>query len=714
MIVNTEESHEASYIGNIEENRVGIDKENINFLATLLTSNLYSKPLESFLRETVSNAYDSHVEAGTEEPILLLIEDDDYDKYNYRISIRDYGTGISPERFEKIYRNIGSSTKRDSNDFIGMFGIGRFSCLACTNVANITSYYEGKKYSYVMYNNGNGINIDRLSVTEGDFKNGLEVSIKKRILSDRELVDAIKTLCLFDKLYIEYSGRNYIIISKVKEFNERKVTEYKNFRTCNISSGSCYFSLGKVLYTDNERLISLEFQTRGLIIDLPIGSVDIIPNREALQFNDRTKRVINERFALVKKELQEIVNSTMSKDFTLKDFYLKIVDTNYCKVDSDLSISYSDALLDYTQMKIDNNVIPDKFARFLNEVHYMSIPKTDIYMSRNLGPYEARRLSLRKFITEEIKLFEKADKTFKNITKSYIAETTNSKAVILNFCGSTALKYSITIFCKNANYDYSSCINFLISSLNIESIGNDDVPDSYIDCFRKDKKEKKVLADSIKEMPYRLYTYNTYVNKQGLSLYLKEKGIVVYTYNTREDDMLRHLSEITYNIPCVQALITVKKEEASLLEGNRKFVKLEDFMKRSILKKLATAYIIYTNMTEQGLNLKYYYYANNSGFIPLVQEFREKYKDCLTVISNTTSWFRGLVKDFESKGLVNTQDIEYFKLTDDELKAYKFWNSANNHCREYTQRFVYKKMGKHPRIGLDLKQLPNLNKENNE
>jgi sensor histidine kinase regulating citrate/malate metabolism len=78
--------------------------------------------LESFLRETVSNAYDSHVEAGTEEPILLLIEDDKESNYNYRISIRDYGTGISPERFEKIYRNIGSSTKRESNDFIGMFG----------------------------------------------------------------------------------------------------------------------------------------------------------------------------------------------------------------------------------------------------------------------------------------------------------------------------------------------------------------------------------------------------------------------------------------------------------------------------------------------------------------------------------------------------------------------------------------------------------------
>ena len=564
-----------------------------------------------------------------------------------------------------------------------------------------------------MYKNGNGINIDRLSVTEGDFKNGLEVSIKKKIYLESELTQAIKTLCLFDKLYVEYSGKNHSIINSVKEFNERKVTEYKNFKTCNLYGSSYrYFSLGKVLYTDDERLIPSKFQTTGLIIDLPIGSVDIIPNREALQFNDRTKKVINEKLDLVKNELQEIVNSTTLKDFTLKDFYLKIVDALYYKVNTDLNISYSDISLDYTQIKINNKIIPDNFARFLGEVRYMSIPKTNIYMNRNLSPYEVRKLFLKKFIAGEIKLFEKADKTFKNITKSYIAGLKSDKAVILNFCGVTALKYAICDNCKNMSYDYSCCVDFLIDNLNIKSIGNEDVPDSYIDYFKKDKKEKRISADNIKEMSYRLYRYNTYVNYQDLSCYLKEKGIVVYTYNTREDDMLRNLSAITCNIPCIQSLITVKKEEASFLEGNRKFVKLEDFMKRNILKKLATAYIIYTNMTEQGLNLKYYY--NDESFIPLVQEFRNKYKDCLDVITNATSWFQGLVKDFQSKGFVNTQDIEYFKLTEDELKAYKFWNVAKKHCKEYTQRFVYKKMGRHPRIGLNLKRLPNLNKENNE
>lgn len=121
MIIN-EKQNEAQVVGDIQVNRVGIDSSNIDFIATLLTSNLYSQPLASFLRETISNAYDSHIEAGTKEPIILLIDSHNPSSGKIRISIRDFGVGISPERFEHIYKNIGSSTKRESNDFIGMFG----------------------------------------------------------------------------------------------------------------------------------------------------------------------------------------------------------------------------------------------------------------------------------------------------------------------------------------------------------------------------------------------------------------------------------------------------------------------------------------------------------------------------------------------------------------------------------------------------------------
>ena len=107
-------------VGDIKEFKTSIDPKNLEFITTLLSSNLYSDPEQSFIREIVSNAWDSHVEAGTTNtPVIVRFQ-----RYNgmYDITIRDYGTGLSPQRFQEVYCNIGSSTKRDSNDYIGGFG----------------------------------------------------------------------------------------------------------------------------------------------------------------------------------------------------------------------------------------------------------------------------------------------------------------------------------------------------------------------------------------------------------------------------------------------------------------------------------------------------------------------------------------------------------------------------------------------------------------
>lgn len=119
MILNSNVTKETEVYGNVKEEKISIDSKNIDFISQILTSNLYSNPVASFLRETISNADDAHKEAGTTEPIILDIGKDSGKLY---IRIQDFGTGISPERFNEIYRYIGSSTKRDTNKYIGGFG----------------------------------------------------------------------------------------------------------------------------------------------------------------------------------------------------------------------------------------------------------------------------------------------------------------------------------------------------------------------------------------------------------------------------------------------------------------------------------------------------------------------------------------------------------------------------------------------------------------
>ncbi len=121
MIINTKQS-DIQVIGDIQEFKTSIDPKNLEYITTLLSSNLYSAPEKSFIREIVSNAWDSHVEAKTTDiPVIIRFKEDN-NTFRWEITIRDFGTGISPQRFQEVYCNIGSSTKRESNEFIGGFG----------------------------------------------------------------------------------------------------------------------------------------------------------------------------------------------------------------------------------------------------------------------------------------------------------------------------------------------------------------------------------------------------------------------------------------------------------------------------------------------------------------------------------------------------------------------------------------------------------------
>ena len=710
MILNTELSHDAEYLGDVQENRVGIDKSNLDFITTLLTSNLYSKPLESFFRETVANAYDSHVEAGTNEHILILIQDTNQYK-TYRISIRDYGTGVSPERFDKIYKHIARSTTRQSNDFIGMFGIGRFSCLSCADVAHITSYYNGKKYSYVMYKNGGGINIDQLSVTEGDFKNGLEVSIEKRIYIDNDLVKAIRGLCLFDRLHISYKGNNSTISSKVADFNDRKITHFNTFSRCSLLQGSNFFKVGNIIYDCDDSWLNTY---DSLIIDLPIGSVDITPNREALKFTDFTNNNIKARIAAVRQELQDIVNSRINGNMTLSKFCSSFVfPSSYVIVEKDeqISIDRDDVQVDFSPITLDGEKLPEGYVKFLNSAKYLGIDKTFIHKVIN-NSYRNKRAFYQTFkdlILDRFDLIDKADKVTKQVTSQYTIENITNTTVILVYGGLDSFKNSIEDYVtgdldKSDNVNVRECIDFTFRRIPIKVMSNDSVPYSYVEAYKVEQRNKRKKVDT-GEVPMR--AYHSYGYNIGHLSDLPNKGLVVYSTHTQDDSTLKHISDLVFHTSGLARVITVKSEYIKLLERNKRFMTVENFMflRNSMLSKIVTALVIKRNFYE--ISEKY-----NISLIemPIYREFAKKYKEQIECLNNwsysetKTSIFRY----YESKGWVNQCDIAYFSLTEKEAKSYKGWMDLEAHKYDIVRQIAYKKYGRLPRIGLTPSIAPKL------
>ncbi len=319
MIYNRDES-EVTVLGEVEKHSVSIDAKNINHIVTILSSNLYSYPMISFLRETVSNAVDSHVEAGVNEPIIITRTKDD-------ISIRDFGTGISPERFRDIYLNIGSSTKRESNDYIGNFGIGRFSALSVSKLANITSFYNGKAYYYVMNMDIDQLHIDKVYELDTTEHNGVEVKIPIENFDANDL----DCLSFIENVYVECEDdrRNEYVIG---EFNRRKLHTFDNFKTitydCRHGNDKTEILLGKIPYAVDYMSLwdynddwhkSWKDAMESIYPCVNIGDVDITPNRETLIYSDKTKECLKKVYEACILELTAKWNEKCNEEFD--DFF---------------------------------------------------------------------------------------------------------------------------------------------------------------------------------------------------------------------------------------------------------------------------------------------------------------------------------------------------------------------------------------------------------
>lgn len=615
MIVKEAKS-DVQIFGNNTEFKTGIDPKNIDFIVTILSSNLYSDPENSFLRETVSNAWDAQVEAGTTDtPIIIKLSEK-----TKSITIRDYGTGLSPERVKEIYCNIGSSTKRESNSYIGMFGIGHLSALSCTDTMHVKSYYHGTEYYYLVIKSGNAITTNLVYSSPTQEKDGVEISIQEI----KRLTPYYKALCnliFFPNIYIDSDNSSYEVSNTVELINKRKVLKGKYFAAVNNTHLPNRILLGNVLYPLESQHFSLEtqalikrFENSNIVITFNIGELEITPNREAIIYNSETIKVIEDRIIEACKELDDLVYKAIPKDFNDIQKYNK-----YLQGYSPHYIPHSKAVGHNCIGYEINHIIKEltykgkklhKYLRFLDNILDTTPPgyRCSIHDGRfrNKNLYDGQYGRIDR---SEYYILSSVDKITPMMKQYFLQKDTD-----LSFCNYTSKETWREEFEKKRPWEYGDHsfdddIHFIVDEIYdwfYSRAINFDTERTDYEEFREENKPTKA------KKTYGIKDPSLYVNDNYHTFYLKgfntfeelikyiksiKKGIVLTPVKDISD------SEVGLIQVCGYKPIKARKDiiKAILKEGITQVTTLEDFHKKDkklpILKAVVT--ILWQDNTEK-------------------------------------------------------------------------------------------------------------------
>lgn len=262
----------------------------------ILSSRLYANPVLAIVRELLTNAYDSHKAAGKEDvPIKVILPS--YMETNF--IIRDYGLGLSEEDITQMYTTFFDSTKSNSNDFTGCFGLGSKTPFSYTSSFSVNSYFNGIKYKFIAVKKDGYPSIIKVSEEETSEPNGLEISIPTdktngidysfRTNLERyiQYIPEIKIDC-----NVDMPRSKADVVAENISFYRRDMYNHQN---------RVFIKQGQNVYDVNEDFDKLAYRTaqylqeicRGfdIVIEVPIGTVSITPSREHLA-NDETSTAI--------------------------------------------------------------------------------------------------------------------------------------------------------------------------------------------------------------------------------------------------------------------------------------------------------------------------------------------------------------------------------------------------------------------------------------
>lgn len=279
----------------------------------ILSKNLYSDKHGSVIREICCNAKDAHTVIGKAHiPFEVQLPT----KLDPTFSVRDFGPGMPNEIAIDLYSTLGKSTKTQSNDMIGAWGLGSKSPFAITDAFNVENTYDGTTYMYMCFKDENGFpSILDMGSIKDDRPSGVKVSIP---VEERDF-DLFKNK--INRQLICFDPKPKVVNGFVFEFKKPIVEDSAleelgvyllgNAKEFGINTRLCA-RMGDVIYpidvssvfddTDEDYKIKSQLNAYNegvsLVINFKIGEVQPSPSRESLEYSRKTIATIKERVTL--------------------------------------------------------------------------------------------------------------------------------------------------------------------------------------------------------------------------------------------------------------------------------------------------------------------------------------------------------------------------------------------------------------------------------
>lgn len=494
-----------------------LDLDSAQILMQMLSKNLYSDAIGSTIRETASNALDSHRRAGVEKPIIVSLENVNG---NYEFSVEDFGLGLDADDVENIISKYGKSTKRMSNNELGMFGLGFKAPLAYSSTFYFVARKNGIERKYMMYEGEDVNTIDLLYQSETTEGNGVKVIVPVKYSDHYSFKVKIKE-------QLAYFQNVYFNIPEVD--NSFKILRTEHYQLSDISrDGFLHICLDDVYYP-------IDFAKLGISsISFPVGlrfnlsdGLFPTPNREAIRYSEESKKIILDKIELVATEIVKLYNSQVSEVNNLKliyDYYQgynKSIELNNSNYNIEDLISYSKQKVKEPNIEGIKNLNLRHLFRIINDSIFKDWEVKYTLYNKKISESKYREdIYLSRLFSKQLYMID----SFPKNLKDYIREkTSNSKQ--LYFIKKTK---SFKLFPDKWVYGgFSGALDNYYNILNLKNVPRED--------WRTYIKEFQLLRQKLEEYILKDY-YNPEIPKEWLDARKKQR-VKINVVSTRANKL---------------------------------------------------------------------------------------------------------------------------------------------------------------------------------